>query len=169
MSTHDIKTDCDNGRRNALRGLLATGCGLFLPMVAGCKDRQAPGAPQGVPETTGMSPPRTPTNPVEQSEGPAPPSAEPLGPAPDENPDTSRKPIRKMTRNEVQLNATPKSATPNNASSHPDQPGTEKMFANSHPDSPPNSHHFQARNPPCDGVAGELGPQGWCKLWAPEV
>ncbi len=151
MSTHDIKTGCDNGRRTALRGLLAMGCGLFLPMVAGCKDRLAPGTPQGVPETTGMSPPRTPTYPVEKSEGPAPP-----GPPPDENPDMGPRPIRKMTRNEARDNATQYSAPP-----LPSQPGTEKLFT--------GGPHFQARTPPCDGVADEVGPQGWCRLWAPEV
>ncbi len=86
MTPHDIQ------RRNLLRGFLAAGCALYLPVLAGCRDKELPRA------ESNPNPGKGPLPAVE-----VPPEAAPIGVVP---PATT--PGGKMTKADARYQDQPK-------------------------------------------------------------
>ena len=90
----------ENSRRNALRGLFALGCGLFLPTLSGCNARQE--SRQENLGASGMSATLAPS-------APPPPALAPATPSAEAQQQPSNKPtFKKITQDQAQYQDKPK-------------------------------------------------------------
>ena len=97
---HKLTPAPEESRRNALRGLFALGCGLFLPALAGCNSRQQQAtAPASGP--VAAQPPATPS-PVAETPATAAP-----GTAATEQP-SSHPAFKKITQDQAHYQDKPK-------------------------------------------------------------